>query len=199
MKSITARIQKHNNVTRRTFITSTGAAAASFAMLNPQSISASSAAPKINCGLVGCGGRGSWIANLFQKHGSYNLVAVADYFPDRANSAGEKFQIPSDRRFTGLSAYKRLLEAKLDAVIIQSPPYFHPEQAAAAVDAGKHVYLAKPVAVDVPGCLGVAQSGRRATEKGLVFLVDFQNSGERPLPESDSIRARRVDWPDHLG
>src|SRR5262249_14913124 len=62
----------------------------------------------------------------------------------------------------------------LDAVVIQTPPYFHPEQAAAAVDAGKHVYLAKPLAVDVPGCLSIQESGRRATEKKKCFLVDFQ-------------------------
>ena len=62
---------------------------------------------------------------------------------------------------------------------LKVPPYFHPEQAAAAVEAGKHVYLAKPVAVDVPGCLSVEASGRKATAKKLCFLVDFQ---ARTLP-----------------
>ncbi len=57
---------------------------------------------------------------------------------------------------------------------IESPPYFHPEQAAAAVDAGVHVYLAKPAAVDAPGCCSIAASGRQATGKKRVFLVDFQ-------------------------
>ena len=64
-------------------------------------------------------------------------------------------------------------------MVIESPPYFHPEQAAAAVEAGKHVYLAKPVAVDVPGCLSIEASGRKATAQKLCFLVDFQ---ARTLP-----------------
>ena len=56
----------------------------------------------------------------------------------------------------------------------ESPPYFHPEQAAAAVDAGKHVFLAKPVAIDVPGCKSIRASGKKATSRKQVFLVDFQ-------------------------
>lgn len=61
-----------------------------------------------------------------------------------------------------------------NAVVITSPPYFHPEQAAAAVDAGIHVYLAKPVAVDVLGTLSIEASSKMATANKLVFLVDFQ-------------------------
>jgi myo-inositol 2-dehydrogenase / D-chiro-inositol 1-dehydrogenase len=102
------------------------------------------------------------------------LAACADYFQDRIDVAGEKFKIDPSRRYSGLSGYKRLLESKLDAVVIETPPYFHPEHAAAAVDAGKHVYLAKPIAVDVPGCMAIADAGKRATAKKLVFLVDFQ-------------------------
>ena len=59
-------------------------------------------------------------------------------------------------------------------MVIESPPCFHPEQAAAAVDAGKHVYLAKPMAVDVPGCMTIAEAGKKATAKNLVYLIDFQ-------------------------
>ena len=66
---------------------------------------------------------------------------------------------------------------------IESPPYFHPIQAAAAVDAGKHVYLAKPVGVDVPGCQTVAQSGEKAAKKRQVFLVDFQTRASAPFQE----------------
>ena len=90
------------------------------------------------------------------------------------DAAGAKLNVPADHRFTGLSAYKRLLEQKLDAVAIESPPFFHPMQAADAVAAGKHVYLAKPVAVDVPGCLSIEESGKKAAAGKLVFLVDFQ-------------------------
>ena len=82
--------------------------------------------------------------------------------------------MPPARRFTGLSGYRRLLEQKLDAVAIESPPFFHPTQAADAVAAGKHVYLAKPVAVDVPGCKPIEESAAKATANSLCFLVDFQ-------------------------
>ncbi|MGZ4964961.1 MAG: hypothetical protein ACXWC8_20590, partial [Limisphaerales bacterium] len=70
---------------------------------------------KIDIGLIGCGGRGKWSADLFMKNGGYNLVAVADYFQDHADEAGEKFKVPAANRFTGLSGYRKLLEQKLDA------------------------------------------------------------------------------------
>ncbi len=129
---------------------------------------------KIKLGAIGQGGRGAWITDLFRQHGGYEIYAVADYFPDRAKAAGDRFGVADSRRFSGLSGYKRLIESGVEAVLIESPPYFHPEQAAAAVEAGKHVYTAKPVAVDVPGCHTIEASGKKATEKKLAFLVDFQ-------------------------
>ena len=81
---------------------------------------------KIDIGLIGCGGRGKWIADLFQKNGGYNLVAVADYFQDHADEAGEKFNVPAANRYTGLSGYRKLLEQKLDAVVIESTALFPP-------------------------------------------------------------------------
>lgn len=163
-----------SSFTRRQFVGGTLAAAAVSSLGLAIPSRAADAKQKINIGIVGVGGRGSWIADLFVQHGGYNFVAIADYFADRANAAGDHLGVPAERRFTGLSGYKRLLEQKLDAVVIQSPPYFHPEQAAAAVAAGKHVYVAKPIAVDVPGCLTIEESGRLATQKKLAFLVDFQ-------------------------
>jgi myo-inositol 2-dehydrogenase / D-chiro-inositol 1-dehydrogenase len=161
-------------VNRREFLTRAGAAALSAAVLPPGLARGSQAGAKVRLGLIGCGGRGLWIAKLFQKHGGYKISAVADYFPDRAEEAGAALGVPADRRFSGLSGYKRVLEARVDAVAIETPPYFHPEQAAAAVDAGSHVYVAKPVAVDAPGCRSIAKSGRTATAKKRAFLVDFQ-------------------------
>jgi myo-inositol 2-dehydrogenase / D-chiro-inositol 1-dehydrogenase len=171
-------------MTRRHFLAGTGASLAGFTLLSPELLPGAEANSKIDLGLIGCGSRGKWIAELFQKHGGYNIVAVADYFPNRADEAGARFQVPAERRHTGLFAYRRLLEQKLDAVVIESPPYFHPEQAAAAVDAGKHVYLAKPVAVDVPGCLSIEASGKQATLKKLTFLVDFQTRANRLYQEA---------------
>jgi len=130
--------------------------------------------PKLKLGVIGMGGRGKWITDLFRQHGGFEIHAVADYFADRAKDAGDRFGVAAARRFSGLSGYRRLLESGVEAVAIESPPYFHATQAAAAVAAGKHVYCAKPVAVDVPGCHAVEASGQAATEEKLVFLVDFQ-------------------------
>jgi predicted dehydrogenase len=165
--------QDHADLTRRGFVagaTATGLAA----ILRPELATGAAANSKITLGLVGCGGRGNWIANLFNQHGGYQFVATADYFQDRAEGSGNRLKVPAGKCFSGLSGYKRLLDAKPDAIVIESPPYFHPEQALAGVDAGCHVYCAKPVAVDVPGCLTIADAGRKGTEKKRCVLVDFQ-------------------------
>jgi predicted dehydrogenase len=161
-------------VKRREFMAKAGAAALSMTILRPEIVRGTQANSRISVGLIGCGGRGAWIAGLFRKHGGYEVTAATDYFKERVDKAASALAIPESRRFTGLSGYKRLLDAGVDAVAIETPPYFHPEQAAAAVDAGVHVYLAKPAAVDVPGCDSIAASGARATAKKRVFLVDFQ-------------------------
>jgi predicted dehydrogenase len=163
-----------DGLNRREFLSRAGAAALSLTILPPGLVRGAQANSKIRLGLIGCGGRGAWIAELFRKHGGYEVTAAADYFQDRVDAFAATAGVPGARRFTGLSAYKRLLDAGVDAVAIESPPYFHPEQAAAAVDAGVHVYVAKPVAVDVPGTLSIEKSAARAAEKKRVFLVDFQ-------------------------
>ena len=174
-------------MTRRHFLAGTGASVLAFTVLKPGLARGAEANSKIDIGMIGCGGRGKWIANLFQKHGGFNFVAVADYFQDHADEAGDKLKVPAANRYTGLSGYRRLLEQKLDAVVIESPPYFHPEHAAAGVEAGKHVYVAKPIAVDVPGCLTIAESGKKATAKKLCFLVDFQTRANKLY--QDAVKA----------
>lgn len=129
---------------------------------------------KIKLGQVGCGGRGAWIAKLFQEHGGYDVVSVADYFEETANRCGDMLGVEKGRRFSGLSGYKRVLESGAEAVLLQTPTCFFPEHAAAAVEAGLHVYMAKPIAVDVPGCTAIASAGKLATQKQRVFLVDYQ-------------------------
>jgi myo-inositol 2-dehydrogenase/D-chiro-inositol 1-dehydrogenase len=175
------------DITRRKFLAGAGATAVGLAFLKPELVGGAEANSKIDIGVVGCGGRGAWIAELFARNGNYNVVALADYFQDRVDAAGNKLNVPAAKRFTGLSGYRRLLEQKLDAVAIETPPYFHPEQAAAAVEAGKHVYLAKPIAVDVPGCNSVAESGRKAAQKRLAFQVDFQT---RAMPAYQEVVTR---------
>jgi myo-inositol 2-dehydrogenase/D-chiro-inositol 1-dehydrogenase len=164
-------------INRRRFMAGAGAAALSFTIVKPGQVRGAAANSKVNLGLIGCGGRGTWIAELFQQHGGYNVVAVADYFQDRIDNAGEKLGVPTANRFPGLSGYKKLLE-KVDAVAIESPPYFHPEQAAAAVEAGCHVYVAKPIAVDVLGCHSIGFSGETASKNKRCFLIDFQTRAD---------------------
>jgi len=186
-----ARGNSKSGISRRRFIAGTGAAL-SFTMMKPELVRGTAANSKITLGIVGCGQRGIWIAGLFVKHGGYQVTAGADYFQERVDELGAKFNVPAERRYTGLACYRKLLESKVDAIAIESPPYFHPEQAGAAVDAGVHVFLAKPVAVDVPGCQSVEESGRRATEKKLCCLVDFQTRTD-PLYQEAVQRAQRGD------
>jgi predicted dehydrogenase len=180
-----------SSVSRRSFLSGAVALGAA-SVLRPATVFGAEANSLLELGLIGCGGRGSWIANLFAESGLYRWVACADYFQDRVDAVGAKFQIDARRRYTGLSGYKRLLDSKLDAVVIETPPYFHPEQTAAAIDAGRHVFVAKPIAVDVPGCLTLADAGKRATAKRLVVLVDFQTRANELYREALS-RVRRGD------
>ncbi len=160
-------------INRRRFLKEAGAAAASLTIVRPQLVRGTQANSKIKLGLIGCGGRGTWIAGLFARHGGYEIHAAADFFPDRSAEFGVKFSLPASRLFSGMSSYKRLLDCGVEAVTIETPPYFHPQQAA-AVDRGVHVFLAKPPAVDVPGCRLISECGKRAAEKKLAFIVDFQ-------------------------
>jgi predicted dehydrogenase len=131
---------------------------------------------KIKLGVVGNGGRGSWLAGLFKEHGGYEMHAVADYFQHVADNCGDALGVDKSRRFSGLSGYKKVIESGVEAIAVETPPYFISGIAAAGVEAGLHVYMAKPVAIDVPGCLRIGVAGKQATEKQRVFLVDYQIS-----------------------
>lgn len=144
-------------------------------------------ARRIKLGLIGCGERGSWIAKLFQNHGGYEIHAVADYFQTAADQCGDDLGVDKSRRFVTLSGYKRVIESGVEAVALEEPSYFCPEHAQAAVMAGLHVYMAKPIAVDVPGCLAVQSTAQAATGKGLAFLVDYQMSTD---PANREVRER---------
>lgn len=139
-----------------------------------QELDKTQVARKIKLGVVGCGGRGAWIAGLFAEHGGYELHAVADYFQHVVDKCGDALGVNDNRRFSGLSGYKRLIESGVEAVALETPPYFFSEHAGAAVEAGLHVYMAKPVAADVPGSLAILAAGKKATKNKRVFLVDYQ-------------------------
>jgi myo-inositol 2-dehydrogenase/D-chiro-inositol 1-dehydrogenase len=145
----------------------------------------------VELGLVGCGSRGNWITPLFQEFTGARLVAVADVVKEKLDATRDKFRVEAGRAYYGPQAYAELAASKVDAVVIETPPYYHPEQAMAAVDAGRHVYLAKPVAVDVPGCRTIEEAGRKARGK-VSFLVDFQTRAQ-PVFQELARRTRRGD------
>ncbi|MBN2327368.1 MAG: Gfo/Idh/MocA family oxidoreductase [Candidatus Omnitrophica bacterium] len=169
---------------RRRFLQSTAGATA-FMLVNAQSITGSTANSKIEFGIVGCGGRGNFIARKFQENApdDIRVVAAQDPFADRLEDVQVRFDIDSSRLYRGLDAYHELMNSKLDAVAITSPPYFHPDQVEAAVAANKHVWMAKPVAADAAGCLRIKKQAREAKGK-LNFLVDFQTRNSPHFKEA---------------
>jgi predicted dehydrogenase len=174
-------------LSRRQFLGSaaTAAAAASLISLPLRAADAADAASapatakptftrKIKLGVIGNGGRGGWIAKLFQAHGGYEMWSVADYFPDVVEKCGDELGVDRSRRFSTLSGYKKLIASGVEAVAVETPPYFISEHVSAAVAAGLHVYMAKPVASDVPGALRIEAAGKLATRNHRCFLVDYQ-------------------------
>lgn len=174
----------HATVTRRRFLGTALAATTATSLVDAlpgkaAQAPAAAAAPatfqrKIKLGVVGNGGRGCWIANLFKRHGGYEMWAVADYFQQVADGCGDGLGVDKSRRFSGLNGYKRLIESGVEAIALETPPYFFPYHAREAVEAGLHVYMAKPVAVDVWGCLEIEAAAQKAGANRRVFLVDYQ-------------------------
>lgn len=170
---MTEQFRKTNN--RRSFLKATAAGAAGFMVVNAKAITGSTANSAIEVGVLGSGGRGQYIAKQMQT-GAPNdikIVAAQDPFADRLQTMQELFDLDKSRLYKGIPSYQDLVNSKLDAVAITSPPYFHPDQAEAAVKANKHVWLAKPVAVDTAGCLRIKKLAEQAKDK-INFLVDFQ-------------------------
>jgi predicted dehydrogenase len=164
-------------VSRRRFVTGTMAAGASLVLGNSalgQIAASAMQQGKIKLGLVGCGERGSLIGSLFKKHGGFEVWAVADYFQSVADGVGEALGVDQSRRFSGLLGYQRVIDSGVEVVALENLAAFFPEQAMAAVKAGRHVYMAKPVASDVPGCLQIEAAAKLAHEKRKCFFVDYQ-------------------------
>lgn len=176
-------------ISRRSFVLSSGASG--LLIVKPATAFGSQANSAIEVGIIGCGARGVYIGDFFLEHTGARIVALADPLPDRLQSLQTNLKLREPRTYTGLNGYRDLVNSKLDAVIIESPPYFHPEQTAAAVAAGRHVFLAKPIAVDVPGCNSLAESGRK-TQGKLSFVVDFQTR-VRPAFQEAAARLHRGD------
>jgi predicted dehydrogenase len=150
----------------------------------------------IRIGLIGCGGRGTGAAvqAMNTTGGEVRLVAMADAFGDSLQAAlrgiksqhPDKFDVPKERQFVGFEGYKQLLEQDLDLVILATPPGFRPQHFEAAVKAGKHVFMEKPVAVDAPGVRRVLASTEEAKQKNLAVAVGLQRRHERAYMETIS-------------
>jgi len=171
---------------RRSFLTAAGAAG--WMIVKPQSVRGTQANSAVEIGVVGCGGRGTAVASGFVSNASARVVALADMFQDQLDAARANFtkvgaSIDASQAFRGPKAFQELVNSKgVDMVLITSPPYFHPEHLEAAVAAGKHVYVEKPVAVDVPGCRRVLAAGKKAEGK-LSLDVGFQLRMAPPFVE----------------
>jgi predicted dehydrogenase len=173
---------------RRQFLQAAGGAL----LLKPQTVFGYQANSTVEVGLVGCGGRGNWIAPFFPEHAGARVVAVADVIRKNLDATRDKLHVDAGRAYWGPEACRELAASKLDAVVVETPPYYHPMHAAAAVEAGRHVYCAKPVAVDVPDSKSFLASGLKAQSKGLSFWVDFQ-SRARPVFQEAVQRIRQGD------
>jgi predicted dehydrogenase len=130
----------------------------------------------LKVGLVGCGGRGSGAAvNAMNAEDNVQLTALADLFPDKIEGAytrlqkqlGDKFQVSKDGCFTGFDAYKQLIDADVDVVLLCTSPHYRPLHLRAAIDAGKHVFCEKPVAVDPPGVKSILETTELADQRGI--------------------------------
>lgn len=130
----------------------------------------------IRVGLVGCGGRGTGAAAQAMAAGKdVRLVALGDMFRENLDASrdnlrkdgGDRFAVPDDHCFTGFDAYKKVIDCGVDVVLLATPPGFRPLHLKAAVEAGKHCFVEKPVAVDGPGVRSVLASCEEAKKKNL--------------------------------
>jgi len=168
---------------RRRFIGSTAAATA-LMFIKPELVRGTDANSAVRVGLLGCGGRGTVDATNLVDTGGARVVALADMFQDQLDTARANFDklqqakgfaaIDSSQLFVGPNAFHEIAASReVDAIVVATPPYFHPQHLEAVVAADKHVYLEKPVAVDVPGAKRVIEIGQRA-EGRLSLDVGFQ-------------------------
>ncbi len=153
------------------------------AALSPSGVFAA-ASERIRVGLVGCGGRGTGAAvDCATASPDVVIAALGDLFPDQLESSLRELRqkLPPERVtatpetcFTGFDAYQKVVAAPVDLVILASPPVFRSSHLKAAVEAGKHVFTEKPVAVDPQGVKSVIASSELAASKGLAVVAGTQ-------------------------
>lgn len=178
-----------DNSQRREFLKA--GAVAAFTVMESRLVRGSQANSAVRVGLLGCGRRGSTDANNIIQNTDARLTALGDIFQDQLDKGRQRFDNAAKTKgyagvaqtFVGPNACRQMAESKeLDAIVVASPPYFHPEHLRIAVEAGKHVYVEKPVAVDVAGAKRVLEIGKQA--QGKVSLdVGFQIRSAPPFVE----------------
>ncbi len=134
---------------------------------------------KVKVGLIGCGGRGNGALQNFLEACKLlgieaQVVGTADAFKAKAEATGKGHGLAEDRCFGGYDAYQKLVATDCDYVLMATPPAFRPVHLAAAVEAGKHCFIEKPVAVDPAGARSVIATGEKAAAKGLAVVAGTQ-------------------------
>jgi myo-inositol 2-dehydrogenase / D-chiro-inositol 1-dehydrogenase len=179
-------MKKKEHLSRRTFVKGTAAAtaASAFTIVKAGSVRGTQANSMVEIGWIGLGGQGTRDAYLLEKTGKAKIVAIADYFQHRIDKALKPVEgnqgrpnlanIDSKKVFLGIDGYKSIMESKVDAVLLVTPPGFRPEHFKAAVAAKKHIFAEKPLAVDVPGCHTVSEAGEKAKANNLSVVVGLQ-------------------------
>src|SRR5262249_4643121 len=140
----------------------------------------------LKIGLIGCGNRGTGAAGqALRADKNVKLVAMGDMFKDKLDDSltnlktrqgdevAKKVAVKAENCFTGFDAYKKVIESGVDVVLLTSPPGFRPIHLKAAIDAGKHVFCEKPMAVDAPGVRSVIETSKKAKEKNLAIVAGF--------------------------
>jgi predicted dehydrogenase len=178
---------KTGKTKRRTFLKSTGAAVIggtfAYNLGLMQSAFASTKNDTLKVGLIGCGGRGTGAAvQALNADPDVILTAMADVFSDRLEQSynalkeevpEKKLQVSKQNRFVGFDAYRELIASGVDVVLLATPPSFRPDHLMAAIDAGKHVFCEKPMAVDGPGVRKVLEASKKAKAKSLSVVSGF--------------------------
>jgi predicted dehydrogenase len=161
---------------RRSFLKAAGATAA-FSSFPNLLLGAPANNAKLKIGLIGCGGRGTGAASqALSADDNTILWAIGDVFdtqiPKALNNLKRfegRLEVPQERQFSGLDAFQKVIDSGVDVVLLTTPPGFRPQHMRAAIEAGKHVFAEKPMAVDVAGVKSVMESARLAKEKGLTL------------------------------
>ncbi|HKS04709.1 MAG TPA: Gfo/Idh/MocA family oxidoreductase [Gemmatimonadaceae bacterium] len=173
----------NDSFSRRDFIKTSAAAAAATAAFGAPAGAWAAPRATIRIGLIGCGGRGKGAANDAVKGSEgIELVAMGDLQPDRLSSArtdlakalGPAYKVTDAHAFSGFDAYQKVIASDVDLVILATPPGFRPTHIKAVIEAGKHLFTEKPVAVDPVGVRSVLASAELAAQKNLAVVAGTQ-------------------------